>query len=264
MYPCFQNSPAYCKALGYWHFLVVFGILEGLGTALICTPAIASIGHFFMVRRGRATGIAACGGSIGGIVFPLLLQYLFPRVGFAWGTRVMGFISLVLLIIANLLIRSRLPPKRGVKATPNFKIFNDRVFSLTTCAIFLVELGLFIPLSYFSSYALIHGQSQTFSYQLLAILNAGSFFGRWIPGYIADWIGRFNTMILTITLCLVTTLTLWLPAAGSVAMMVVYAVFFGFASGSNISLTPVCVSQLCSTEVYGTYFATCYTIVSFG
>lgn len=38
----------------------------------------------------------------------------------------------------------------------------------------------------------------------------------------------------------------------------------GFASGSNISLTPVCVGMLCDTEDYGRYYATCYTIVSLG
>lgn len=44
----------------------------------------------------------------------------------------------------------------------------------------------------------------------------------------------------------------------------VFVVVFGFASGSNISLTPVCVGQLCETRDYGQYYATCYTIVSVG
>lgn len=147
---------------------------------------------------------------------------------------------------------------------PNLKILKNSVFALTTCGTFLGEWGLFLPLSYLGSYALAHGRSPKFSYQIFAILNAGSFFGRWIPGILADKIGRFNTMILTLVLCFVTTLALWLPAEGSVAMLVAFAVLFGFGSGSTISLTPVCVGQLCRTEMYGTYYATCYTIVSFG
>jgi hypothetical protein len=47
-------------------------------------------------------------------------------------------------------------------------------------------------------------------------------------------------------------------------LLVIYALLFGFSSGSNISLTPVCVGQLCKTENYGRYYATAYTIVSFG
>jgi MFS family permease len=45
---------------------------------------------------------------------------------------------------------------------------------------------------------------------------------------------------------------------------VLFALLFGFASGSNVSLTPVCIGQLCPTESYGRHYATCYTIVSFG
>jgi len=81
---------------------------------------------------------------------------------------------------------------------------------------------------------------------------------------VMDRLGRFNTMILTVALCLLTTLALWLPAGASVPLMCLYAVLFGFSSGSNISLTPVCVGQLCRTESYGRYYATCYTVVSFG
>jgi MFS family permease len=76
-------------------------------------------------------------------------------------------------------------------------------------------------------------------------------------------------------LCCITTLALWLPASvlptsegnshpAIKPLAIVYAVLFGFASGSNISLTPVCVGQLCDTEEYGRYYATCYTVVSFG
>lgn len=244
--------------------MLVFGVLGGIGTSLIFTPAISAIGHFFLARRGQSTGLAATGGSIGGIVFPIMLQALFPRLGFAWATRVMGLIFAFLLLIANLLIRSRLPPTKGASVLPDFTIFRDPTFALTTAGVFFIEWGLFVPLAYISSYALAHNVNPTFAYQLLAVVNAGSFFGRWIPGYVADRLGRFNTMILTVAMCLITTFALWLPAGDSVAMMCIYAVLFGFASGSNISLTPVCVGQLCRTENYGRYYATCYTVVSFG
>lgn len=259
-----SHTTADTKTPAYWHFILVFGVLGGIGTSLIFTPAVSSIGHFFLRTRGTATGLAATGGSIGGIVFPIMLQALFPRIGFAWTTRVMSLIFIVLLIPANLLIRSRLPPLPGTRVLPDFTIFRDPTFALTTAGVFFIEWGLFVPLAYISSYALAHRVNSAFAYQLLAVVNAGSFFGRWLPGYVADRLGRFNTMILTVLLCLLTTLALWLPAGDSVPLMCVYAVLFGFASGSNISLTPVCVGQLCRTESYGRYYATCYTVVSFG
>lgn len=255
-----------------------FGILGGLGTSLLFTPAISSIGHFFMTKRGNATGIAACGGSLGGVVFPLMLQRLFPTLGFGWATRIQGFIYIGLLIVANFFIRARLPPKPGGSVLPDFRIFRSSTFALTTVGVFFEEWGLFIPISYLISYALSSGaMSQSFAYNLIAIFNAGSCIGRWAPGYLADKLGRFNTMIITVVICSVSSLALWLPATvlsgptGNtghdqqiLGLTVTFSVLFGFASGSNISLTPVCVGQLCDTEEYGRYYSTCYTLVSFG
>jgi len=260
----------------YYQFMIVFGVIGGVGTSLIFTPAISAIGHFFLLKRGSATGIGAAGGSVGGVVFPLMLKALIPKVGWAWSTRILGFICLFLLVICNLTIRSRLPPKPGQSVLPDFRIFRNPAFALTTLGVFCMEWGLFIPITYLTSFALsTHSINETFSYQLIAILNAGSSIGRWVPGYFADRIGRFNTMILALGLCLLTTIAFWLtpslltldPSKNQAAItpiLVIYAILFGFASGSNISLTPVCVGQMCDTEEYGRYYATCYTVVSFG
>lgn len=250
----------------YWHFMVVYAVLGGTGVSLVFTPAVASPGHFFFRLRGRATGLAATGGSVGGIVYPLMLDALYPRIGFAWATRAVALICLVSMIFGCLMIKSRLPKKRATKENilPDLRILIEPVFALTTAGIFFIEWGLFIPITYMTSYALYHDMPRGLSYQLLALLNVGSFFGRWIPGFTADYMGRFNTMIVTVLLCLLSTACLWLPAGDSVGMMVAYALIFGFASGSNISLTPVCVGQVCKTENYGRYYATAYTVVSFG
>jgi nitrate/nitrite transporter NarK len=62
-----------------------------------------------MLKRGYATGIACTGGSVGGVIFPLMLEALFPK-GWAWATRIQGFVFLALLALATLLIRGRLEP----------------------------------------------------------------------------------------------------------------------------------------------------------
>ncbi|KAI4920833.1 hypothetical protein J4E85_008948 [Alternaria conjuncta] len=259
----------------YWHFFLVFGVLGGLGTSLIFTPAFAAVSHFFLQKRGNATGIAAAGGSLGGVIFPLALEKLLPRVGFPWATRIIGFITLFCCIGACFLIRSRLPPKAGQSVWPDFRIFRHKSYFLLTVGIFMMEWALFIPITYLTTFAVSTGAfSPSFSYQLIAIFNAGSCLGRWVPGFLADKLGRFNSMIAALAICSATSLVFWLPASlltptsaaeatAIKALSIVYAVLFGFASGSNISLTPVCVGQLCDTNVYGRYYATCYTVVSF-
>ena len=77
-------------------------------------------------------------------------------------------------------------------------------------------------------------------------------------------------MILTVALCMTTTIVLWLPAAltsqsfSKTGLLICFALSFGFASGSNITLGPVCAGQLCRTEDYGRYFATSYLVVGVG
>jgi MFS family permease len=262
----------------YWHFMLAFGLLGGVGTSLIFTPAVSAIGHWFMKKRANATGVAAAGGSVGGVIFPLALQKLFASLGWAWALRIQGFVFLLLLIVANLLIRSRLPPKPGSSIMPDFKILRLPSLALVTAGTYFMEWGLFTPIAYLTLYAVKSGAfSDSFAFQLVAIFNAGSSLGRWAPGYLADKFGRYNLMIITLTMCMVTSFALWLPASVLAAdsrrsasdnvivgLTIVYSIFMGFASGSNISLTPVCVGMLCDTGNYGRYYATCYTIVSIG
>lgn len=205
-------------------------------------------------------------GSIGGIIFPLMLQKLIPTVGFAWATRILGFIVAALLVLANLLIKTRLPRKRYVASSvlPDPAVFKDPSFCFVALGLFLLEWGIFVPITYITSYAVAHGASTALGFQILALLNVGSFFGRALAGWLADMFGRFNTLIITISLCVITNLAIWLPAGNSKPILIVFALFFGFASGSNLSLAPVCVGQLCKTENYGRYYSTCWMVASFG
>lgn len=266
---------AQCSTL--WQFLLVFSVLGGTGTSLVFTPSIAAVGHWFFARRGNFTGIACVGGSLGGIVWPLALQALFlnRNVGWAWSQRILALINLPLAISANVFIKARLPSKRPITKAdilPDMGIFKDATFTLITLAVFFLEWALFVPVSYLTSYTISIGVSEQLAYQLIAVFNAGSCFGRWLPGLVADRIGRFNTLILTTVLCWTSAFMFWLPGslvpadtsrATQLALVITFDVLFGFGSGAGISLVPVCVGQLCKTEHYGRYYATCYTVVSF-
>jgi MFS family permease len=238
---------------------------------LLNAPAYGAIAHYFNVRRGFATGLATTAGGIGGIIFPLLLQCLLPRVGFAWSARILGFIMLGLAMPANLFIRARLPPRRNTDGTPetssvwpDLRLYLDLRFSLCAAGIFLMEIGLFVPLTFIVSYAAVHGQDANSSYVILSLLNAGSVLGRFLPGLAADKLGRFNVIMVTIALCTATTLGLWLPAATSRPVLIAYAVLFGFASGSNLGLVPVCLGQLCDARDYARYYTSAMLVASFG
>jgi MFS family permease len=240
-------------------------MIGGLGTSLLFTPCISAPAHYFNRRRGLASGIASAGGACGGIAFPLLMQALIPKLGFIWTTRIMEIIMFVFLVIANLLIRTRLPRSSKFQTPhPDLRILSAPAFSMTVAGVFLLELGVFIPLIYVTSYARNEDYSYNFAYQILPIINVGSAFGRPIPGFLADKVGYYNTIIFFTIVTILSILLCWLPFGRSPGALVMFALLFGFSSGCNISLTPACIGLLCDTRDYGRYYATCYTIVSFG
>ncbi|KAF3026176.1 hypothetical protein E8E15_008313 [Penicillium rubens] len=164
-------------------------------------------------------------------------------------------------------VRTRLPFK---KAGPSldFRALRDIKYASATLSVFLVEFAVFIPITYITSYTLHAGFDEQMSYAVLVFLNLGAVFGRFLPGLVADRLGRFNVMIMSSFICSLFTLTLWLSAdlvePHSLGMVISYAVLFGFWSGTAISLAPVCISQVCEIQDYGKRVGTTWTIVSVG
>ncbi|KAH9837960.1 uncharacterized protein C8Q71DRAFT_755378 [Rhodofomes roseus] len=86
----------------YYELLLAQGISGGLGTGLLVVPALSVQSHHWRRRRALAMGIVLMGSSIGGAVYPIMLNQLFNHgVGFAWGVRAAAFMTLGMLIIAN-------------------------------------------------------------------------------------------------------------------------------------------------------------------
>lgn len=271
----------------YYQFLLSFGVLGGLSACCLFTPSVSTIGHWFNKRQGLATGLACTAGGIGGILFSFITLYLAPVIGFSWTMRIIGFISLVLCLVACLTLQTRphavpeTTQTQDDKEKPNlisclrkavdFKpLANDPSYLATTTAVFLIEFAVFIPITYISTAAIATGRGldhQT-AYRLIGLLNVGSVPGRALPGYLADRFGRFNVMILTAALCTLLIFCIWLPPTvlntASEPALTAFAVLFGFWSGAAISLTPVCIAQVSRVEEIGRRVGTCFSISSFG
>jgi hypothetical protein len=63
--------------------MLVYGVFGGIDGALLKTPAVASVSHFFGRRRALVTEIVNKSGPVGGIVILLLLQGTIDKFGFA-------------------------------------------------------------------------------------------------------------------------------------------------------------------------------------
>jgi MCP family monocarboxylic acid transporter-like MFS transporter 10 len=112
----------------------------GLGLGLLFVPVVNIPMHHFLKRRLIANGVATTGTSVGGVIWPIMLNKLFnnPSVGFAWGVRYSSFILVGLLVVANFLMKTRLPNRRQREAAgiimpkPSLKaLLSDAPYLLT-------------------------------------------------------------------------------------------------------------------------------------
>ncbi|KAF2010721.1 MFS general substrate transporter [Aaosphaeria arxii CBS 175.79] len=253
---------SFCKE--FYQFLLSFGVLGGISASFLFNPSVAAIGHWFKCRRAFAAGIAFTAGGLGGIAFPLIMMYVAPEIGFPWTMRIIALICAVVLLVACILLRKRLPNNPAARTTIDIKALRDPKFATTTLGVFLIEFAVFIPYSYICSYALHAGFEPHDAYMLNVLLNVGAMPGRVLPGYVADRFGTFNTMCVTAFVCATLLLTLWLTAGGDERRVTAFTILFGFWSGAAISLTPVSIAQVSKVEDLGKRSGTAFCISSVG
>ncbi|PPQ80776.1 hypothetical protein CVT25_001913 [Psilocybe cyanescens] len=245
----------------YYQYVLCQGILLGLGVGLVFYPSLASISTHFMKYRATAIGVAIAGSSVGGVVYPIMLQGLFERVGFGWGARISGLVSGVGCVVATLMVSSLSAQK---KPGPYFdiKTIADASFLLLAIGSCFVALGLFIPFFYIVEYAKHWAIPDHLSFYVLAVMNAGGVLGRVAPAVLSDSIGRFNLLTPSAFFSGVSCVAFWLFAKSLVSIML-FSSIYGFFSGAFISLITPCVAQISDIRVIGTRIGMLYTIISF-
>ncbi|KAE8150439.1 major facilitator superfamily domain-containing protein [Aspergillus avenaceus] len=248
----------------YYQFILAQGVCSPIGTSALFHGCLTSVNTWFRERRALALGVTMTGSSVGGVIFPIMVARLIPRVGFGWTMRICGFMSLGLLVIANATVQSRLNHQRKPFHPLDFvRPLRDIPFVLTTAATFCVYWGLFLPFAFIPTQAQRYGMSTYLSSYLIPILNAASILGRLLPPYLADLLGRFNLMIATSLFSVIIVLALWLPSRSN-APAIVFTALYGFSSGAVVSLAPALIAQITKDmREIGVRSGTYFGIVSF-
>ncbi|KAB8258846.1 major facilitator superfamily domain-containing protein [Aspergillus pseudonomiae] len=228
----------------YYQFMLSQSVCSGLGCAMIFTPSMSAPYTWFRRRRAIASGLTVAGSSLGGVIFPLMVQHLIPQVGFAWTMRICAFLVLAMMIFANLTISSSLVHHpRPFKTSDYTRPLRELNFCVLAAACFFLYWGMFVPFNYIAVVSMQHGMSPSLALSLIPILNGASFFGRTVPNYIADRVGAFNVMIVMTTFTAALVLALWLPARSNGAILT-FTALFGIGSGGGVGLGPVLIAIL--------------------
>ncbi|KAH8646251.1 monocarboxylate permease-like protein [Xylariales sp. PMI_506] len=248
----------------YYQIFLAQCVCSGLGSSFLFYPTVAAAGTWFKRHRALAFGIMVSGSSLGGVIFPIMAQQLFVRVGFGWALRIMAFLMLGLLILGNIAVKSRLPPVPTPFNVKEYLMpFKELPFLLLTIGSFLLYVGAFLPFNFVIVQAKEAGMSTTLADYLIPIVNATSILGRILPAHLGDLYGPFNVCIIFTLFSGVICLALWLPAA-STGPLIAFAALYGFASGLTLSIIPALVASISDIRKLGFRVGTLYAASAFG
>ncbi|KAI9002039.1 major facilitator superfamily domain-containing protein [Hyaloraphidium curvatum] len=227
-----------------WQMLLSQGLMFGIGEVLVYMGGVAVIQQWFLRKRGLAIGLALSGSGFGGLAMSAVCQLLIDRFGFPWSLRIIGFLTLGVVVCCGALMTPRIKPgfrtgKVAGKRLPilDFSVFKNKHFVVFYVSGALSMMGYFVPFLYMSSYATSKGISASLSALALGLMNGASAVGRIIGGYAGDKVGYMNAFTACQLVTPVVVLCIW-PFANTFGAVVAVSVLYGLGAGGYISVMP--------------------------
>ena len=248
----------------YYQVFLAQAVCVGLGAGLMFIPSAAILSTYFTTHLALATGVAAVGSSIGGVIYPIMLNQLLKTTGFAWATRAVGFMVLATMLISNLVMRVRVLPaaKRSIFELGAWK---EPPWVLLTLGLTVACWGLYPPFFYSGAYTIDYDiSSSEIAFYTLTFINAGSLVGRLLPNALADIVGPFN--VIAPASLISGILALCLIPAKTQSSLIALCVLYGCASGALVSLpaTVVVSVSMHRRAMIGTRMGMTFCFGSFG
>ncbi|MGO4737512.1 MFS transporter [Bosea sp. 2KB_26] len=256
---------------------LAYGLGVGLGIGCSYVPALGAVQHWFVKRRGFASGIAVSGIGVGTLVMPPLASLLIEQIGWRNAYFALGALAAVIGAAMSLLIesdprqRGLLPdgdalPPGGVTAQASGLSVREAVrsqhFIRLYAACLIGSFGAFVPFVHLVPYALDRGVPQGRAVLLLALIGVGSTAGRFCLGNLADRIGR-NTALLVMFMGMAGALGIWWLSSGF-AMLAVFALLYGVFYGGWVAVLPAVVMDHFGGRNVSGIIGILYTSVAFG
>ncbi len=256
---------------------LAYGLGVGLGIGCSYVPALGAVQHWFVKRRGFASGIAVSGIGVGTLVMPPLASLLIEQIGWRNAYFALGALAAVIGAAMSLLIesdprqRGLLPdgdalPPGGVTAQASGLSIREAVrsqhFIRLYAACLIGSFGAFVPFVHLVPYALDRGVPQGRAVLLLALIGVGSTAGRFCLGNLADRIGR-NTALLVMFMGMAGALGIWWLSS-SFAMLAVFALLYGVFYGGWVAVLPAVVMDHFGGRNVSGIIGILYTSVAFG
>jgi MFS family permease len=143
---------------------------------LILNIALSCVSTWFLHKRGIAYGLTVSGSSLGGVIFPILMDHLIREIGFPWAMRTAAFMILAFLSLSIVLVRARTQPiPKPVKAKDFVHALGDKAYMWLAIGASMFIFGFFIPVSFVIVEAIHGGMSPDLASYLVSMLNGARY-----------------------------------------------------------------------------------------
>ena len=224
-----------------WHLVATQGVMAAFGCALIYSPTTLSLGERFKTsNRAVAYGVVLSCKNVIGSACPFLLRALLDCYGFRTALRAWAAITVGTGITAVFLIPTHPSSIHSNTHRPrkiSWKFLRHQTFYIYSVAIILQSCGYGIPQTYLNTYAHeVTLLSQSSATLLLTLFNVPGIIASAFFGYLSDN-KRFSLSATTVTSVAaissaLSAFLLWgLTSRGSMALLVWFAITFGFFAG---------------------------------
>jgi MFS family permease len=256
----------------FWQFEILC-VLEVLG--YILAGPIANqvmIARWFCRRRGQAMGYAYLGLGLGGVVAPLLVNFLARSLGWRHALESVGATVLLVLFPVGIWITRSAPEERGLApesdefemakkdlAVPNLQAMRvaqavrSTAFWLLLVGSTLVIGAIGAVIQHFILFLKDAGFSGTTAARFSTILLASSLGGRVIVGYLSDRFRKTHVMAVFYLLIGATVFLLAYPR--SPLVLWTFTMLFGFSMGADYMLIPLVAAECFGTASLGKLLA---------
>jgi MFS family permease len=262
-----------------WHVYLIYGFAVAIGGGGCVVPVTTTIPRWFNQRRGVALGLTWTGIGLGGIIAPILAQWLISDYGWPTAYIVIGLITLVVTTPLALTLK-RNPQQMGLQPYGEMSIRQDDekptvteslsikqairtgrfwIFGLVMfCFIFIIQ----VMMAHIAPHAVDVGIPSALAASIVSIWAATSLIGRNLSGFISDRIGAIPSIILHLAIMVLALV--WLVLAREVWTFYVFAVVYGIAYGGIVPLQTLLTGELFGLRFLGTVMASLMVVGTVG
>jgi len=251
-------------------FILVQGMLIGVGSSATFAPLLADTSHWFARRRGAAVGIFASGNYLAGTLWPPIVQHFIETAGWRTTYFGVGIFCLLTMLPLTLALRRKPPPFEVAPASGHAPLRSVHPLDLSPAALqtLLIIAGvaccvaMSMPQVHLVAYCGDLGYGPARGAQMLSLLLACGIISRLSFGWISDRIGGLRTLLLGSSLQAF-ALLLFLPFNGLVSLYLI-AGLFGLFQGGIVPSYAIIVREYFSPKEAGARVGIVMTATLFG